>query len=237
MRCFQPCRDKHIAMSHTGTIVNTCDAGTYLRLDHSINKRYFQTVPHERITLEWIQGDLPVVVSISFHDDVIKWKHFRRYWPFVRGIHRSPVNSPHKGQWRGALMFSLICTQINGNNGDTGDLRHHRAHYDATVMCHGNSTRGTEDLIPIGSFQGVGSVQICHLTSTGNLIVEIRRSYDRLISTMGLPILVRWHIHIESGPSFGFRYRLFFKIIIQTGGALACKTRFTVVCSYHPKNK
>ena len=43
------------------------------------------------------------------HDDVIKWKHFPRYWPFVRGIHRSPVNSPHKGQWRGALMFSLIC--------------------------------------------------------------------------------------------------------------------------------
>ena len=44
------------------------------------------------------------------HDDVIKWKHFPRYWPFGRGIHRSPVNSPHKGQWRGALMFSLICT-------------------------------------------------------------------------------------------------------------------------------
>ena len=32
------------------------------------------------------------------HDDVIKWKHFPRNWPFVRGIHRSPVNSPHKGQ-------------------------------------------------------------------------------------------------------------------------------------------
>ena len=43
------------------------------------------------------------------HDDVIKWKHFPRYWPFVRGIHRWPVNSPHKAQWRGALMFSLIC--------------------------------------------------------------------------------------------------------------------------------
>ena len=40
------------------------------------------------------------------HDDVIKWKHFPRYCPFVRGIHRSPMNSPHKGQWRGALMFS-----------------------------------------------------------------------------------------------------------------------------------
>ena len=70
------------------------------------------------------------------HDDVIKWKHFPRYWPFVRGIHRSPVNSPHKGQWRGALMFSLICTRINGwvNNGDAGDLRRHRVHCDVTVM-------------------------------------------------------------------------------------------------------
>ena len=45
----------------------------------------------------------------NLRDDVIKWKHFPRYGPFVRGIHRSPVNSPHKGQWRGALMFSLIC--------------------------------------------------------------------------------------------------------------------------------
>ena len=43
------------------------------------------------------------------HDDVIKCKHFPRYWPFVWGIHRSPVNSHQKGQWRGALMFYLIC--------------------------------------------------------------------------------------------------------------------------------
>ena len=42
-------------------------------------------------------------VSYSTHDDVIKWKHFPRYWPFVRGIHRTPVNSPHKGQWLGDL--------------------------------------------------------------------------------------------------------------------------------------
>ena len=47
------------------------------------------------------------------HDDVIKWKHFSRYWPFVWRIDRSPVNSPHKGQWRGTLMFSLICAWIN----------------------------------------------------------------------------------------------------------------------------
>ena len=47
--------------------------------------------------------------SHESHDDVINWKHFPRCWPFVRGIHRSPVNSPHKGQWRGALIFSLGC--------------------------------------------------------------------------------------------------------------------------------
>ena len=76
------------------------------------------------------------VANYNNHDDVIKWKHFPRYWPFVRGIHRSPVNSPHKGQWRGALMFSLICAWINGwvNNREAGDLRRHRAHYDVTVM-------------------------------------------------------------------------------------------------------
>ena len=71
-----------------------------------------------------------------WHDDVIKWKHFPLYWPFVQGIHLSPVNSPHKGQWRGALMFSLICAWINCwvNNRKAGDLRCHHAHYDVTVM-------------------------------------------------------------------------------------------------------
>ena len=70
------------------------------------------------------------------HDDVIKLKHFPRYRPFVREIHRSPVNSPHKGDWRGAVMFSLICVWINGwvNNREAGGLRRYRAHYDVIVM-------------------------------------------------------------------------------------------------------
>ena len=74
--------------------------------------------------------------TISSHDDVIKWKHFPRYWPFVRGIHRSLANSPYKGQWRGALMFSLICAWTNGwvNNWGAGDLRRHDAHYDIIVV-------------------------------------------------------------------------------------------------------
>ena len=47
-----------------------------------------------------------------------------------------PVNSPHKGQWRGALMFSLICARINDwvNNREAGDLRRHGGHYGVNVM-------------------------------------------------------------------------------------------------------
>ena len=75
-------------------------------------------------------------MTVGFHDDVIKWRHFPRHWLFVRGIHRSPMNSPHKGQWRRALMFSLISAWINGwvNNRETGDLRRHPVHYDVVVM-------------------------------------------------------------------------------------------------------
>ena len=75
-----------------------------------------------------------VMYAISYHD--FKWKLFPRYWPFVQGIHRSSVNSPHKGQWCRALMFSLICTRTNNwaNDGDASDLRRHRAHYGVTVM-------------------------------------------------------------------------------------------------------
>ena len=48
----------------------------------------------------------------------------------------APVNSPLKGQWRGALVFSLICVWINGwvNNREAGDLRRYRAHYEVIVM-------------------------------------------------------------------------------------------------------
>ena len=81
-----------------------------------------------------VTADLRWIIHV--HDDVIKWKHFPHYWPFVRGIHPSPVNSPHKGQWRGALMFSLICAWISGwvNNRQAGDSRRHCAHYDVSVM-------------------------------------------------------------------------------------------------------
>ena len=90
-----------------------------------------------RSVLSTCSARVPTTKSkITLYDDVIKWTHFPHYWPFVRGVHRSPVNPPHKGQWRGALMFYLICAWINSsvNNREAGNLRRHRGHYDVNVM-------------------------------------------------------------------------------------------------------
>ena len=94
-------------------------------------------------TVQSFSDNATVVNPVKSHNDVIKWKHFPRYWPFVRGIHRSPVNPPHKGQWRGALMFALMCAWINGwvNNREADDLRCHRAHYDVIVMVEVNPVK------------------------------------------------------------------------------------------------
>ena len=88
-------------------------------------------------------------MTLIIHDDIIKWKHFPRQFTICAGNSPLRVNSPHKGQWRRALVFSLICVWINGwvNTREAGDLRRHRAHYDVIVMriCH--STMKTE---PVG---------------------------------------------------------------------------------------
>ena len=71
------------------------------------------------------------------HDDVIKWKYFPRYWPFVWGIHRSPVNSPHtKASGVELRCFLWSAPETNGwiNTRDAGDLRRRCAHNDVTLM-------------------------------------------------------------------------------------------------------
>ena len=75
-------------------------------------------------------------ILMTVHDDVTKWKHFPCYRPFVRGINRSRVKSPHKVQWRGALMLFLICAWMNDwvNNREADDLRRYRTHYDVIEM-------------------------------------------------------------------------------------------------------
>ena len=134
------------------------------------------------------------------HNDVIKWKHFPRYWPFVWGIHRSPVNSTHKGQWRGALMFSLICAWINGwvNNREAGDLRCNRAHYDVTVM----------SLKLPGTKRGNGNVHmfassICSRCLTISFIICQR--YNFILFHVG--IALGWRRHDWTGKLMTFCQR------------------------------
>ena len=106
-----------------------------LTINHSSFMEFFGTRPLSDSMMSYFT-DAYIVSMSSIHDNVIKWKSFPRYRPFVRGIHRSPVNSPHKGQWRGALMFSLIFVWINGwvNNREAGAMRRYRAHYVVIVM-------------------------------------------------------------------------------------------------------
>ena len=145
-RSFVLHKNVHLNMNATYQLRDSVTLAIFLNFHRQIS-RYLEVVeyrwqtyqsPGDAILLVQFYGDMRMWTSdlISSHDDVIKWKHFPRYGPFVRRIHLSPVNSPHKCQWRGALMFSLICVWINGsvNNPEAGDSRRHRAHYDVTVM-------------------------------------------------------------------------------------------------------
>ena len=85
-------------------------------------------------------------VTTSCHGTISWRRHqmetFSAWLALCAGNSPVPVNSPHKGQWRGALMFTLICVWINGcvNNREAGDLRRYCAHYVVTVMFRINIT-------------------------------------------------------------------------------------------------
>ena len=103
------------------------------QISNSKNKRYHK-IPHERplrcrhFQCNWSHSTKSLMASSNGNISALL-----ALW---RGIHMSPVNSPPKGQWRRALMFSLISAWTNGcvNNRDAADLRRHLAHYDVTVM-------------------------------------------------------------------------------------------------------
>ena len=92
----------HYWAHHLGTLPLSQVTENHLKIEHPSKKFTVARSSNKLQRLDYMTG-------CQDHDDVIKWKHFPRYWSFVWGIHWSPVNSPHKGQWRRALMFSLIC--------------------------------------------------------------------------------------------------------------------------------
>ena len=76
----------------------------------------------------------------SSESDPSWWRHqmetFSALLAICAGNSPVPVISPHIGQWRGALLFSLISAWISGwvNNREAGDLRRNHAHYDVILM-------------------------------------------------------------------------------------------------------
>ena len=81
------------------------------------------------------------------------WRHqietFSALLALCAGYSPVPLNSPPKDQWRGALMFSLICAWINDwvNKRKAGDLRRH---YDVNVMRRQFITWINANVLPIG---------------------------------------------------------------------------------------
>ena len=105
----------------------------------------------------------------------------------------SPVSgeSPHKGQWRGALMFSLICASINGwvNNADACNLTRHRAHYDGTVRINWESL-GFYSKISSNSW-GCQRSECCN-NITNEYIIK------RNVHLYGVYLNAKWLINISS---------------------------------------
>ena len=103
--------------------------------------------------LQNTQNRHPTACPGRMSSRVTWWRHqmetFSVLLALCTGNSPVTVNSPHKGQWRRALMFSLICTWINDwvNKGEAGDLRCHRPHYDVTVML--NTEICSTSVIPV----------------------------------------------------------------------------------------
>ena len=119
------------------------------------------------------------------------WRHqmetFSALLALCAGNSPVPVNSPHKGQWRGSLMFSFICVWINGwvNNREAGDLRRYRAHYDVTVMTESNGIANND--IPLCRYMlqqwtelPIQHTTYLHLSFTPSL--SLSHSLTRIIS-------------------------------------------------------
>ena len=144
--CTDPCFPKRTFLP---VPVRTLQAWTHqAKFDaRSLRISWFKTTIQIAQVLEWMwimrQSATKDRWLMDVHPKVFAvpwWRHqmetFSALLAICAGNHRSPVNSPHKGQWRGALMFSLICVWLIDwvNNHEADDLRRYRAHYDVTVM-------------------------------------------------------------------------------------------------------
>ena len=127
------------------------------------------------------------------------WRHQMETFSALLAI--CTANSPHKGQWRGALMFSLICAWINGwvNNREAGDLRRYRTHCVVIVMSSAN----------ISSFQITIMFvprQKCQSTSCWTLFIcqtmKATKSWNLFLQNTFYSIPFKFHIMTNNKRKF-----------------------------------
>ena len=144
-------------------------------------------------------------------------------------IQRSPVNSPLKGKWRWALMFSLICTWTNGwtNHWDTVDLRHHRAHYDTTVIITDISLQFSNVLSlffyfdradNICQYGGRDLVKLKVHTYPVNTLFDARRTGNKYIHKHMWPAITTWSAGLDSSTWWRHQMETFSALLAICAG-------------------
>ena len=128
--CLPPYKSVH--RIHTVTIWSTVSMlpnnRIYNHLHISTHQYYDSLLVCYNVAAYWLTIRL-------LPNHVTEWNYFLRNWPFMRGIHRSPVNSPTKASDAEFWCFLWSASWLNGaNNREAGDLRRHRAHYDVIVV-------------------------------------------------------------------------------------------------------
>ena len=155
------------------------------------------------------------------------WRHQMETFSALLAI--CARNSPYKGQWHGALMFSLICVWINGwvNNGEAGDLRRHRTHYDVRVMICNNLENNPWNKISNDSSFFKSSCILLGFVCIRTLPGFIRHGSDSmndLIASMRNSAIFQWRL-------CGGRYARLFSVVPVPAWAAAmlCLGAFTSV--------
>ena len=152
------------------------------------------------------------------------WRHqmetFSALLALCAGNSPVPVNSPHKGQWHGALMFSLIYAWINDwiNNREAGDLRRQCGHYDVSVMYRVYSKNYASASPLIVCWSGLIRDDFTHIregyfTATGAFIrLSHCLLYRGKMSTWNNKTTLNWYehhnqtTHTTKASAFSMRY-------------------------------
>ena len=70
---------------------------------------------------------------VTYYCDVMIWKHFPHYWPFVRRIHRSPANQTGLVMWCFGFHFIMLNRLLNKQYDDWRFETHWRCCYVTTM--------------------------------------------------------------------------------------------------------